>query len=156
MIPMRLSHSILRGLLPLAVTVLMLGCAATPAQHGSDTAEATLPVPADKVRVAVIDLLTANGYEVREEDREGRTLTTGYREETDSPWDWLLRTRFGVGRSLVVATVTAESETATRLEMRVTYESKNRIFDSWSESSTPLQHSAKNNIRLIQNALGIL
>jgi len=156
MIPLRLSHSILQGLLPLAVTILMLGCSAPPVQHGSDTAEATLPVPADKVRAAVIDLLTANGYAVREEDREGRTLTTGYREETDGPWDWLLRTRFGVGRSLVVATVMAESETATRLTMQVTYESKNRIFDSWSESPPPLQHSAENNIRLIQNSLGIL
>ena len=153
---MRLFHSIRRGLFLLPLTILMLGCSAPPVQRGSDTAEATLPVPADKVRAAVIDLLTANGYAVREEDRDGRILTTGYREETDSTWDWLLRTRFGVGRSLVVATVTAESETATRLTMHVTYESKNRIFDSWSESPPPLQHSAENNIRLIQNSLGVL
>lgn len=141
----------------LGLFLLIPGCSSTPAvPQPSDTAEVTLPAPAEKVRVAVIELLTANGYAVREEERDGRILTTGYREEMDSPWDWMLRTRFGVGRSLVVATVTPEGETATRLTMRVTYESKNRILDSWTESTPPLQHSAANNIRLIQNALGLL
>src|SRR5574341_25902 len=154
---MRRFPAFLQTLPLLGLFLLIPGCSSTPAvPQPSDTAEVTLPAPAEKVRVAVIELLTANGYAVREEERDGRILTTGYREEMDSPWDWMLRTRFGVGRSLVVATVTPEGETATRLTMRVTYESKNRILDSWTESTPPLQHSAANNIRLIQNALGLL
>jgi hypothetical protein len=155
---MRFFPATVRTLPLLGLLLLTPGCSSTQAvSQPSDTAEASIPAPAEKVRAAVIEILTANGYAVREEERDGRMIvTTGYREEMDSPWDWMLRARFGVGRSLVVATVSPESETATRLTMRVAYESKNRILDSWTESAPPLQHSAANNIRLVQNALGLL
>ena len=146
----------LRGWIVLALALLLVGCSTPPAPQVSETAESTLPVSAEKVRAAVIEVLTANGYLVQEHDGGGRILTTGYRREMDGPWDGLLRSRFGVGRSLVVATVTPESETVTRVSMQVTYEAKNRIFDSWTEGTPPLQISAENNIRLIKNALGIL
>jgi hypothetical protein len=151
----------LRALSPalplLALLLLSAACSSKPAiPQPSDVAEASLPAAAETVRAAVVETLTANGYEVREDDRDGRILTTGYREEIAGPWDWLLRWRFGVGRSLVVATVSPEGESDTKLSIRVTYESKNRIFDSWTESTPPLQLSAENNIRLVQNALGLL
>lgn len=133
----------------------LLGCATAAAPQGSDSAEATFPVAFDKVRATLIEILTANGYTVREEAHDGRILTTGYREET-SMWDWLLRTRFGVGRSLVVATLTPEDETVTRMAIQVTYEEKNRIWNSWNAAEPPVAFSAENNIRLVKNALGLL
>jgi len=132
------------------------GCATTSSPQGSDSAEATLPVASDKVRATLIDILTVNGYTVREEAHNGRILTTGYRDETDSLWDWLLRTRFGVGRSLVVATLTPEDDAVTRVAIQVTYEEKNRIWDTWNVAQPPVAFSAENNIRLVKNALGLL
>jgi hypothetical protein len=141
----------------LALFLLSAACSSKPAvPQPSDVAEASLPASAEAVRTAVIETLTAEGYEVREDDRDGRILTTRYREEIDGPWDWLLRARFGVGRSLVVATISPEGDAGTRLSIRVTYESKNRILDSWTEAVPPLRLSAANNIRLVQNALGLL
>jgi len=139
----------------LAWTLFLPGCATTSAPATPDSAEATFPVAFDKVRAALIDILTTNGYTVHEETHDGRILTTGYREEI-SMWDWLLRTRFGVGRSLVVATLTHEDEAATRVAIQVTYEEKNRIWNTWKEASPPLAFSAENNIRLVRNALGLL
>jgi hypothetical protein len=153
---MRRPEACLRRVIVLGLAMTVMGCSTLPTSQGSDTAESTLPVSQDKVRVAVIDVLTAGGYTVREEDGQGRVLATGYREEIGGPWDWLLRTRFGVGRSLVVATITPEGEAATRLTMQVTYEAKNRIWGSWSEAPTPLPQAAETNVRLVKNALGIL
>ena len=138
------------------LAILLAGCAGSQPSPASDSAEATFPISHEKVRSALVDVLTSNGYTVHEEVRDSRVLTTGYREETDSPWDWLLRTRFGVGRSLVVATVTSEDESTTRLSVQVTYEEKNRIWHSWSAAQPPLPLSAENNIRLVKNALGLL
>lgn len=139
-----------------ALVMTVAGCTTIPASQGTDSADAVLPVPPDRVRAAVIDVLTADGYMVREHGEDGRILTTGYREEIDNPWDWLLRSRFGVGRSLVVATIAPEGEAGTRLTMQVTYEAKNRIWDSWSEAPTPLRQAAETNVRLVKNALGLL
>jgi hypothetical protein len=135
---------------------LFAGCSTPQIPQGSEMAETSLPVPIEKVRTAIIDVLTVNGYTVQEHEGDSHILTTSYRREIDGPWDGLLRWRFGVGRSLVVATMTPESESETRVSMQVTYEAKNRIFDSWIEATPPLQVSAENNIRLIRNALGLL
>ena len=137
--------------------LVFLGCASTaPTTQPSDSAEATFPVAQEKVREALIDILTTNGYTVREEAHDSRVLTTGYREETSGMWDWLLRSRFGVGRSLVVATLTPEEEGMTRLAIQVTYEEKNRLWHSWYAAQPPVAFSAENNIRLVKNALGLL
>jgi len=136
--------------------LMLLGCASTSTTQASDSAEATFPVAQDKVRAALIDILTTNGYTVREEAHDSRVLTTGYREEISNMWDWLLRSRFGVGRSLVVATLTPEEDGVTRLAIQVSYEEKNRLFDSWYAAQPPVAFSAENNIRLVKNALGLL
>lgn len=140
-------------LLVIAAGVLW-ACAGRQPQPGADTIEAVLPVPADQVRQVVIDVLTADGYDVVKND-SGR-LTTGYRRETQSPWDWMLRWRFGVGRSWVVATITPLSEESTRLALHVSYEGKDGMFTAWEASPTPLPQSAANHLRLIKNALGVL
>jgi hypothetical protein len=141
----------------MAAVVLLLGCAGpNGALSGSDSADATLPVEPQKVRAALIEILTANGYTVHEEESNGRVLTTDYRDETDSPWDWMLRRRFGVGRSLLVATILPEETTMTRLSIQVTYEEKNRIWHTWRAAPPPVPLSAENQVRLLKNALGVL
>ena len=116
--------------------------------------DVTLPAPADLVRTAVIKVLTDGGYEVEREGDE--TLRTSYREEDRGPWDWLLRWRFGTGRSRVNAVVTAADEQNSRLRLDVQYEGKDGLFTRWEESPTALPQSAENQLRLIKNALHIL
>jgi hypothetical protein len=106
------------------------------------------------VRTAVVKVLTDGGYEVEKEDDQH--LKTSYREEISSPWDGLLRWRFGTGRSLVNAMVTAADEQSTRLRLQVQYEGKDGLFTRWEDSPTPLPQSAENQLRLIKNALHIL
>lgn len=138
----------------MAAVLLIGGCSSVPVQHAPDIVEDTLPLPADRVRQAVADVLTAGGYDV-EEDSNGN-LRTGYREEIDGPWNWLLRWRFGVGKSRVEATVTPLQETSTRLKLHAMYESKDGLFASWEDSPTALPQSAANQLRLIKNKLQLL
>jgi hypothetical protein len=157
MLPMTKSPLQSAGRVGMLVVLFLLGCAGpngTP--PGSDSADATLPVEPQKVRAALIEILTANGYTVHDEEGNGRVLTTGYRKETDSPWDWMLRRRFGVGRSLVVATILPEEPTMTRLSIQVSYEEKNRIWHTWHTAQPPVPLSAENHVRLLKNALGVL
>jgi len=129
-------------------------CAGPAIPHDPDVVDVTLPAPPEDVRMAVIQVLTDGGYEVDREDDEN--LTTGYREEMGGPWDWLLRWRFGTGRSRVDALVTPAAEQSTRLRLHVQYEGKDGIFTRWEESPTALPQSASNQLRLIKNALHIL
>ena len=129
-------------------------CAGPPIPHEPDVIDVTLPAPADQVRSAVVQVLTEGGYEV-EQDNE-QNLKTGYREEIRSPWDGLLRWRFGTGRSRVDAVVTIADEQSSRLRLHVLYEGKDGLFTRWEESPTALPQSAENQLRLIKNALHIL
>jgi len=129
-------------------------CAGPPMAYEPDVVDVTLPAPADQVRMAVVQILTDGGYEVDLEDDQH--LKTGYREEIRSPWDGLLRWRFGTGRSRVNALVTAADEQSTRLRLQVQYEGKDGLFTRWEESPTALPQSAENQLRLIRNALHIL
>jgi len=140
----------------LAVAALMSSCATTQTRGGPDSVEAVLVVPENLVRAAVVQVLTEAGYEVGGEDQTDRVLSTGYRQEIDSPWNWLLVSRFGVSRSRVHATIIPENEIATRLIIQVTYESKGSLFASWRPYETPLQRSAANQLRLVRNTLGLL
>jgi len=107
------------------------------------------------VKTAVLQVLSADGYTIQGDDTRDKTVTTGYREEIDSVWDWLLIRRFGVGRSWVTATLKQEGEGATRVTIRVTYEGKESLFSAWRDYETPLQQSAQNQLRLLRNALGL-
>ena len=144
----------LPGLFLTALLVWASSCAGPPIPHDPDVVDVTLPASVEKVRTAVVQVLTDGGYEVDRRDDE--TLTTGYREEMRGPWDWLLRWRFGTGKSRVDALVTEAAEQTTRLRLHVQYEGKDGIFTRWEDSPTALPQSAENQLRLIKKALQIL
>lgn len=141
-------------LLLAAIIVGATACAGPTIPHEPDVVDVTLPAPAEQVRTAVIQVLTDGGYDVDRQDDQN--LTTGYREEISGPWDWLLRWRFGTGRSRVDALVTPATEQDTRLRLHVQYEGKDGIFTRWEDSPTALPQSVENQLRLIKNALHIL
>lgn len=144
----------LPGLLLTALLVWASGCAGPAIPHDPDIVDVTLPATADKVRTAVVQFLTEGGYDV--DRRDDQNLTTGYREEIRGPWDWLLRWRFGTGKSRVEALVAEATEQTTRLKLHVQYEGKDGIFTRWEDSPTALPQSAENQLRLIKKALQIL
>ena len=129
-------------------------CAGPPIPHEPDVADMTLSAPADEVRTALIQVLTDGGYDVEQEGDEH--WTTDYREEIPGPWNWLLRWRFGTGRSRVDALLTAADSKTSRLRLQVDYEGKDGLFTRWEDAPTPLAHSATNQLRLIKNALHLL
>ena len=129
-------------------------CAGPSIPHEPDVLDVTLPAPSEQVRTAVIQVLTDGGYDVEQEGDQ--SLRTGYREEIRSPWDGLLRWRFGTGRSRVNAVVAAADDQSTRLRLHVQYEGKDGLFTRWEKSPSALPQSAENQLRLIKNALRIL
>jgi hypothetical protein len=143
-----------RTALLLPCLLLTLACAGPAIPHDPDIVDVTLPVPANQVKTAVIQVLTDGGYDV--DQRDEQTLETSSREEMPGPWDWLLHWRFGTGRSWVQASVTSATEETTRLRLSVRYESKDGIFTRWDDAPTALPQSAENQLRLIKNKLQIL
>ncbi|MDP1769409.1 MAG: hypothetical protein Q8L74_11480 [Nitrospirota bacterium] len=142
-------------ILSLALLVIWASaCAGPPIPHEPDVIDVTLHATSDQVKTAVTQVLTEGGYIVDRTDDEN--LTTGYREEINGPWDWLLRWRFGTGRSRVDVLVTSASENSSRLRLHVRYEGKDGIFTRWEESPSATPQSAENQLRLIKNALQIL
>ena len=141
-------------LLLASLIVATVSCAGPPVPHEPDVIDVTLPAPAEQVRTVLVQVLEDGGYDVDWQDDQN--LTTGYREEIHGPWDWLLRSRFGTGRSRVDALVTPATEQDTRVRLHVQYEGKDGIFTRWEDSPTALPQSAENQLRLIKNALHIL
>jgi len=137
-----------------SLIVATVSCAGPPIPHEPDVIDVTLSAPAEQVRTVLVQVLEDGGYDV--EWRDDQNLTTGYREEIHGPWDWLLRSRFGTGRSRVDALVTPATEQDTRVRLHVQYEGKDGIFTRWEDSPTSLPQSADNQLRLIKNALHIL
>lgn len=142
------------SLVALVFVASIAGCAGGPPIPEPDVMEVTLPVPADKVKTAVSDVLAQGGYTVDQD--EAGNITTGMRQEIRSPWNGLLRLRFGVGKSHVEARVVPQDDNNTRLRLQVFYRGKDGLFDSWEDAETPLPQSAANEIRLIKNALRLL
>ncbi|HLZ35733.1 MAG TPA: hypothetical protein VKP13_17145 [Nitrospira sp.] len=138
----------------ISLVIATAACAGPTIPHEPDVLDVTLPAPAEKVRTAVIQVLTDGGYDVDRQDDQN--MTTGYREEISGPWDWVLRWRFGTGRSRVEALVKPASEQSARIRLHVQYEGKDGIFTGWEDSPTALPQSAENQLRLIKNALQIL
>ena len=141
-------------LIPVFLLATLACTSGPPIPHEPDVIDVTVPAPADKVRMAVIEVLTDGGYEV--ETNDDQNLSTGYREEIPGPWDWLLRWRFGTGRSRVEALVTPASEESSRLRLNVLYEGKDGLLAKWQDSPTAVPQSAENQLRLIKNKLQIL
>jgi hypothetical protein len=141
------------GLL-LASCMWLGGCSAVQPAPDPDVIDVTLPTPAEEVKLALTEVLTAEGYDVDQQDAD--MLVTGAREEIQGPWDWLLRWRFGVGKSRVEAKVTALETDSSRMRLQVFHRSKDGIFDAWQEAETPLPQSAINQVRLVKNRLHLL
>ncbi len=141
--------------LPLGL-LLLTACAHTPLSSSQDAAEAVLALPADQVRLAARDVLTEEGYGVDELADPRTTLTTGYRREIDSPWNWLLRARFGVGRSQAEARITELSDASTKLTIQVQHDSKASFWNGWTESEPPLAQRPDYYLRLIKQRLQVL
>ncbi|HQY56939.1 MAG: hypothetical protein WBB60_03685 [Nitrospira sp.] len=142
------------GIVAWVFVLAVSGCAGGPPVPEPDVVEVTLPVPAERVKTALSDILTQEGYTVDLDD-DGN-VTTGARKEIRSPWNGLLRWRFGVGKSRVEARVVSQDETTTRLRLQVFHRGKDGIFDSWEDAETPLPESAANEIRRLKNALRLL
>jgi len=142
------------GIVAWVFVVAVAGCAGGPPAPEPDIVEVTLPVPAERVKTALSDVLTQEGYTVDLDD-DGN-VTTGMRKEIRSPWNGLLRWRFGVGKSRVEARVVSQDDTTTRLRLQVFHRGKDGIFDGWEDAETPLPQSAANEIRRLKNALRLL
>jgi len=132
----------------------MFACAGPAIPHEPDLIDVMLPVPAEQVRTAVIDVLTDGGYTVERKDDE--QLVTSHRRDIRGPWDWMLDWRFGTGKSWVEAKVTPASEESTRLKLHVFYRGKDGLFARWEDDPTALPQSAENQLRLIKHALHLL
>lgn len=153
------SHPRLRRALVI-VALLAGGCASPSVPQQADSVEALLDAPMDQVRAAVLEVFASEGYTV--ESAQGRAenrtelIQTGYREEIRAPWDWMLRVRFGVGRTQAEANLNEEGERSTKLLLTVLHESKGSLAGSWTPSDPPLRQSAEHYLRLIKNELKLL
>ena len=133
--------------------LLMMGCA-TAQSRPPDIVEALVEAPEDKVRAALITVLTNEGYQVRESD--SKIVSRGHRQEIQGPWNSLLRSWFGTSRSRVEAVTAQEGPDATRVTIEVRHEAKDNIWKVWKRSTPPLRQSAINQFRLLRNELGLL
>jgi hypothetical protein len=133
---------------------LLFGCSHVPRSYEPDVIDVTVPASTEQVKTALIQVLTDGGYKV--DWRDAQTLTTSYREETQSPWDWLYRWRFGTIKSRVEAMVTPSTDEDARLRLQVLSEGKDGLFTSWEDVQSALAQNAENQLRLVKNALQIL
>ncbi len=147
------------GWLAAAMVPLLLVSCAGSGLHASDTldsAEAVIALPANQVRDAVAEVFTQDGYAVDIAEGPRAEVTTDTRRETGGPWNWLLRTRFGVGRSQAEATITELADANSRLQILVRHEGKAAWWNRWSDSPPPVPQSAGNYLRLVKNQLKVL
>jgi hypothetical protein len=140
----------------LCAALLMTGCVSNPSVHLVDMTDTVLAAPFDQVKTALMSILSTDGYPVRNGPDDDRIVMTGYRREIEGLWDWLLKSRFGVGRSKIEATVSPESQDTTRLTISVIYEAKDYIWSTWQETTAPPHHSAILQLRSVKHALGLL
>src|SRR5919112_175950 len=112
----------MRAIVLVYIALLIAGCTGERSGRLVDSTDAVLAAPLDQVKTALMSVLSRDGYPVRDSADDDRVVMTGYRRETEGVWDWLLRSRFGVGRSKVEATVSPASQETTRLSISVIYE----------------------------------
>jgi hypothetical protein len=136
------------------LVTLLLACSHVPGSYEPDVIDVTLPASTEQVKTALTQVLEDGGYKV--DWRDAETLTTSFREETRSPWDWLYLWRFGTIKSRVEAMVTPSTEEDGRLRLQVLSEGKDGLFTSWQDVQSALPQNADNQLRLIKNALQIL
>jgi hypothetical protein len=138
---------------------LAAGCSAATPAPSSDSLDVILDAPEAKVRAAFDRVLTDGGYDVERNADGDSSIRTGYRTEIGN-YNWLYRTLFGVNRSKVAVTLTAEGNAATRVTVQVWSEGKDGewmpLAGSWVAYDTAVPQSAANSIRLVKNELGLL
>ncbi len=142
-------------IIPLCTAMLLSACAGL-SHPQPDRVEAVLPVPESQVRVAVLQVIREGGYTLTSGGATGAELSTGLRQETNNPSDWLISARFGISRTHMDIVLSPEGDSATRLAIQVLGEGKDGLFESWQPYDPPLAQSAANQLRLIRNALGLL
>src|SRR5215217_721325 len=139
----------------LLALLLLTGCAGTLTPGEDDTADVRMEAPTETVLTALTNVLEEQGYDVKRGESEG-SLRTGYRNETGGFWDFLLTSRFGVGRSRVEALVTSDGTTGSRVTVLVRHEGKKWMWEPWRTGKPPVQDSAVNQVRLLRNELRAL
>ncbi|OGX13438.1 MAG: hypothetical protein A3K11_02570 [Nitrospirae bacterium RIFCSPLOWO2_12_FULL_63_8] len=148
----------IRQWVAVAGLLVAAGCATTAPPAGTSE-DVILEAPEAQVRAAFVRVLAEGGYDVTQGAQDDSEIRTGYREEI-SNYNWLYRTQFGVNRSRVIVTLTQESETATRVTVRMMYEGKDGewmpLAGSWVPYDAALPQNASNTIRLVKNELGLL
>jgi hypothetical protein len=140
----------------LCTALLMTGCVSNPPVRLIDTTDTVLAASFDQVKTALVSTLSTDGYPIRDGPDDDRIVMTGYQREMEGLWDWLLKSRFGVGRSKIEATVSPESQDTTRLTISVIYEAKDYIWSTWRETTAPPHRSASLQLRSVKRALGLL
>lgn len=143
-----------------ALTLLLcigtVGCAEFGAQPGPGTAEMQYAAPRERVKQAAVKVLTENGYTVFDDEASAARLTTGYREEIRTIWNWLVVSRFGIDRSRVRVDLTEGTEQTTHVKLEVLHDSKDGLFSRWGSGDIPLPQDPDTFLRLIRNELGLL
>lgn len=140
----------------LLLLLALTACASAPGSFVQEPVEAVLSLPAQQIRQAVMDILTEEGYQVETSSEATPAMSTSYRRETASPWDWLLRFRFGVGRTQAEARITELTENSSKLSIQVRHESKPTFWNAWAESEAPLAQRPDYYLRLIKDRLQVL
>ena len=140
----------------LLLTWVLTACASAPSPPSIDSAEAILPVTPLQIREAVEEVLSQDGYDFEVTQHDATAIRTGYRRETISPWDWLLRARFGVGRTQADAQITPLNEASAKLTIHVAHEGKATMWNAWTGASPPVAQRAEQYVRLVKNRLGVL
>ena len=106
--------------------------------------DVTLSAQADRVKTAVIQILTEGGYALERKDDEN--LTTGHGENRQlaelvaPPTSWCRKPPCG-------CYVNPASEQSSILRLNVLYEGKDGLFTRWEDSATTLLQSAENRSR---------
>jgi hypothetical protein len=149
-------RNVMHTIVLLYTALLFAGCAGDHSTRLVDSTDTVLAAPLNQVKTALVYVLSTDGYPVRDSADDDRVVMTGYRRETEGLWDWLLRTRFGVGRSKVEATVSPDSQDTTRLTISVIYEAKDHLWSTWEETTPPPHRNATLHLRSVKKALGLL
>ncbi|WP_447980316.1 hypothetical protein [Candidatus Nitrospira bockiana] len=139
----------------LSALVLSVGCTTASFEVRPDSEELLLDAPREEVKRALVTVLEVDGYPVRDSG-DDPILSTGYRRETSSPVDSLLRSRFGVMRSRVEALLSSEPDGTTKLTLSILYEQKDHLWSAWQEAPAPPHRAAELYVRSLKQILGLL
>jgi|CXWL01.1.fsa_nt_gi hypothetical protein len=131
-------------------------CTILSTTQPTDSIDAVIPSPPQQVQEALVQILTADGYQVHSQVDDSNTLTTGFRNEISTWWNRLLLGPFGVTRSRVEATITSTDDTQSRLRIHIFNEQKSGLFETWDAQPPALAQSAATYLRHVRQSLNLL